>query len=220
VDEYLDEFQDLITEASYSDPKTIVVKFRWGLDTQIQNAIATMPSGRPSDMVPTDWYTAARTIDQNRATNESFQSSYQTLSVALTPSHPATFKTVWFQALERSANHQHTPNPGNPVPMDIDASWKTQPLPFSCYQCGKAGHKAPDSPTRFDIRELSIDDLQTYLEDRLAELNAKHLEPAAEVEEQDFSCRNKWTARPRCHTTIVFLFYLHVQLMKKQLNHP
>ena len=65
MDEYLDEFQDLITEASYSDPKTIVVKFHQGLDTQIQNAIATMPSGRPSDMVPMDWYTAARTIDQN-----------------------------------------------------------------------------------------------------------------------------------------------------------
>jgi len=65
VDEYLDEFQDLITEASYSDLKTIVVKFHRGLDTQIQNAIATMPSGRPSDMVLTDWYTAARTIDQN-----------------------------------------------------------------------------------------------------------------------------------------------------------
>jgi len=68
VDEYLDEFQDLITEAGYSNPKTIVVKFCWGLDTQIQNAIATMPSGCPSDMVPTDWYTAARTIDQNQAT--------------------------------------------------------------------------------------------------------------------------------------------------------
>ena len=72
MDEYLNEFQDLITEASHSNPKTIVVKFCQGLDTQIQNAIATMPSGRPSDMVPTDWYTVARTIDQNRATNEAF----------------------------------------------------------------------------------------------------------------------------------------------------
>ena len=44
---------------------------------------------------------------------------------------------------------------------------------------------------RFDIRELSIDDLQTYLEDRLAELDAKHPEPTAEVEEQDFSHRNE-----------------------------
>jgi len=75
--------------------------------------------------------------------------------------------------------------------MDIDASWTMQPLPLSCYQCGKAGHKAPNCPTRFDIRELSIDDLQTYLEDRLAELDAKHPEPAAEVEEQDFSHRNE-----------------------------
>jgi len=62
VDEYLDEFQDLITEAGYSNPKTIVVKLCRGLDTQIQNAIATMPSGRPSDMVPMDWYTTARTL--------------------------------------------------------------------------------------------------------------------------------------------------------------
>jgi len=61
VDEYLDEFQDLIMEASYSDLKTIVVKFRRGLDSQIQNAIATMPSGCPSDIVLTDWCTAART---------------------------------------------------------------------------------------------------------------------------------------------------------------
>jgi len=32
VDEYLDEFLDLITEAGYTDPKTIVVKFRRGLE--------------------------------------------------------------------------------------------------------------------------------------------------------------------------------------------
>ena len=138
----------------------------------------------------------------------------------LTLSRPATFNTVWFQAPEWSTNHQHAPTPGNPVLMDIDASQKMQPLPFSYYQCGKAGHKAPDCPTQFDIWELSIDDLQTYLEDRLAELDAKHPEPTAEVEEQDFSCCNEWTACPCCHTTIVFLFYLHVQLMKKQLNHP
>ena len=90
MDEYLDEFQDLIMEAGYFDPKTIAVKFCQGLDTQIQNAIATMPSGRPSDMVPTDWYTAARTIDQNWATNEAFRSSYRTPSVAPTLSRPAT----------------------------------------------------------------------------------------------------------------------------------
>ena len=150
-----------------------------------------MSSGCPSDMAPMDWYTAARTIDQNRATNEAVRSSYRTPSVSPTQTHLSTFNTIQFQALEWSVNHQHAPTPGNPVPMDIDASQKTQLLPFSCYRCGKAGHKAPDCPIRFDIRELSIDDLQTYLKDRLAELDAKHLEPAAEVEEQDFSCHNE-----------------------------
>jgi len=38
---------------------------------------------------------------------------------------------------------------------------------------------------------LSIDDLQSYLEDHLVELNAKQPEPTAEVEEQDFSHFNK-----------------------------
>jgi len=87
VDEYLDEFQDLITEAGYSDPKTIVVKFCRGLDTQIQNAIATMPSGHPSDMVPMDWYTAARTIDQNRMKPSSLPTKLQ-VSLRLRPIQP------------------------------------------------------------------------------------------------------------------------------------
>jgi len=32
VDDYLDQFKDLIEDSSYSDPKTIVVKFCQGLD--------------------------------------------------------------------------------------------------------------------------------------------------------------------------------------------
>jgi len=86
-------------------------------------------------------------LTQNRATNEAFRSSYQTPSVAPTPSCPATFNTIRFQVPEWSMNHQHAPTPRNPVLMDIDASWKIQPLPFSCHQCGKAGHKAFNCPT-------------------------------------------------------------------------
>ena len=32
VDDYLDQFKDLIEDSGYSNPKTIVVKFRRGLD--------------------------------------------------------------------------------------------------------------------------------------------------------------------------------------------
>ena len=45
VDDYLDEFLDLVVESGYTDPKVLVVKFRRGLDPQIQNAVATMANG-------------------------------------------------------------------------------------------------------------------------------------------------------------------------------
>ena len=40
-----------------------MVKFRRGLNPQIQNAVATMASGRPSDMDPMAWYKMAHTVD-------------------------------------------------------------------------------------------------------------------------------------------------------------
>ena len=65
VDNYLDEFLELVSESGYTDPRTIVVKFWKGLDPQIQNTIATMPYRRPLDTSPENWYKAAKTIDQN-----------------------------------------------------------------------------------------------------------------------------------------------------------
>ena len=76
VDDYLDEFVDLIAEAGYTDPKTTVVKFRKGLDPQIQNTIATMAYGRPSDTSPENLYEAARTVYQNQGANEAFKTAY------------------------------------------------------------------------------------------------------------------------------------------------
>jgi hypothetical protein len=42
VDDYLDDFRDLILESGYMSSKTIVVKFRQGLDPQVGDAVATM----------------------------------------------------------------------------------------------------------------------------------------------------------------------------------
>jgi len=52
VDDYLDRFRDLIYDSGYTDPKTIVVKFRRGLNRQISTALAGMAIGRPSDTDP------------------------------------------------------------------------------------------------------------------------------------------------------------------------
>ncbi len=61
VDNYLNDFQDLIVESGYTSPKTIVVKFRCGLDPKIGDAVATMAANRPNDLDPEGWYEAELT---------------------------------------------------------------------------------------------------------------------------------------------------------------
>ena len=65
VDEYLDEFRDLVSESGYTSPKTIVVKFCRGLNPDIADAIATMAAGRPNDLDLEGWYDSSTRIDQN-----------------------------------------------------------------------------------------------------------------------------------------------------------
>jgi len=59
VDDYLDGFQALVSNAGYTDPWTLVVKFRRGLRVGIQSQIATMPYGWPANTDPDAWYKAA-----------------------------------------------------------------------------------------------------------------------------------------------------------------
>jgi len=75
VDDYLDKFRDLISVSGYDSPKTVVIKFRRGLNTEIGDAIATMAAGRPDDLDPNGWFEAAVRIDEARATNTAFQAS-------------------------------------------------------------------------------------------------------------------------------------------------
>ena len=55
VDEYIDKFKDLIDLSGYTDGLAIVVKFRRGLDPEIQNYIANMMEGRPDDSDVEGW---------------------------------------------------------------------------------------------------------------------------------------------------------------------
>jgi hypothetical protein len=45
VDEYTDEFQDLIKLVRYTDGLAIVIKFHCRLSQEIQDQVATMPVG-------------------------------------------------------------------------------------------------------------------------------------------------------------------------------
>ena len=64
MDDYLDCFLTLVSNAGYTDPRTLVVKFRQGLKTNIQGQIATMPFRQPADTDLEAWYAVARRIDQ------------------------------------------------------------------------------------------------------------------------------------------------------------
>ena len=73
VDEYIDEFEELIEKAEYTDGLDIVMKFRRGLDPSIQTCIALMLEGHLKEDQPSDWYTAARVVALTHAANEAFQ---------------------------------------------------------------------------------------------------------------------------------------------------
>jgi len=63
VDDYLDSFLTLVSDVGYTDPRTLVVKFRQGLRLNIQSQIATMPFRRPTDTDLEAWYAAAQRIN-------------------------------------------------------------------------------------------------------------------------------------------------------------
>jgi len=59
VDEYVNEFHELVDCAEYTEGVNIVLKFQHGLSPIIQNYIACLTYGRSSDDIPKDWYNAA-----------------------------------------------------------------------------------------------------------------------------------------------------------------
>ena len=95
-----------------------------------------------------------------------------------------------------SVNAHFHLSPGNPVFIDIDAAWRKATLLITCYCCRKARHKAPDCELHFDIHTCIVDELQGFLEDKLAALDVVTEEDNVAVEEdkpkvQDFAICNE-----------------------------
>ena len=206
VDDYLDDFRDLISDSGYTDPKTIVVKFRRGLNPTIADAVATMAAGRPDDLDPEAWYEAAIRIDQNQAANAAFRSAHHAApqlkpltTVAATRSQPMTALPNR-QAFPSRFAHT-SPTPGNPVPMDIDATRRAGKLPPTCFRCGKVGHMVNSCPQPMDIRTMGRDEadfLMGHISARMDEMNLATPEvpeddepQLSEVSEEDFRSSSK-----------------------------
>jgi len=77
VDKYIDEFCELVDHAEYTEDANIVLKFWHGLNPVIQNYIACLTYGWPSDDVPKDWYDTVIFCDENHIANSAFQSTLQ-----------------------------------------------------------------------------------------------------------------------------------------------
>ena len=88
VDEYIDRFEELVEKAGYTDGRSVVMKFRRGLDPMIQSHIALMLDGRLKDDDASAWYEAARTVALTHAVNEAFQLPKATAM------NPPTFMSV------------------------------------------------------------------------------------------------------------------------------
>ena len=166
VDDYLDEFVELVGEAGYTDPKTTVVKFRKGLDPQIQNTIAMMAYGHLSNTSLENWYEAAKNVDQNCAENEAFKLAHQAPMTTPTHSVPTSLHPIQQSLFKIPPTSHIHPTPGNPVPMDIDIGQKQNPTLPTCYGCHQPGHRAPDCPQRFNIRLLTVEVLEMELMNR------------------------------------------------------
>src|SRR5579859_4443328 len=82
-----------------------------------------------------------------------------------------------------------TPKPSvsSPVPMDIDATNKNRELPDVCQRCGRPGHWMKDCPRRFDIRCMTSDERQEWIQQAMMEMDmAEVTEKKEETGEEDF----------------------------------
>jgi hypothetical protein len=77
VDEYIDEFCEMVNCTRDFRGTHIILKFHQGLNAVIQNHVACMTVGCPSDEAPKEWYDAALLCNENCIVNEAFGASLQ-----------------------------------------------------------------------------------------------------------------------------------------------
>jgi hypothetical protein len=182
VEAYIDEFKDLIDLSGYTDPTTIVLKFRQGLSPMTQDRIAESGTDRPSDTDFNGWFKATQRLDLNRLVNEAFHLASRcplTHSAPTPTTHAAPPRSLF------SFLHSHPPTAATPaamhtpsralppaIPMDVDRTWTLKPLAQTCYRCGQTGHISRDCDLRRDVRHMMLDEKDHFIQQIMANRDA------------------------------------------------
>jgi hypothetical protein len=182
VEAYIDEFKDLIDLSGYTDPIAIVLKFRRGLNQMTQDRIAESGMDRLGDMDFNGWFKAARRLDLNRLANEAFH-----LASRCPPIHSAPIPTTYAPppCTPFSFVHSHPPTTAIPaamhtpsralplgIPMDIDHIRTFKPLAQTCYRCGQTGHIRKECGLRHDVRYMTLDEEDSFIQRIMANRDA------------------------------------------------
>lgn len=201
VDDYIDYFEDLVAEAGYTEGRVIVMRFRRGLDSTLQDRIAEMGVDRPSDDNPQEWYDAARRFDANRVANRAFNATGRQAPAAptslprvpLPPQRSTTWATPVYAPPPgpppRFSQPAQAPTPRpvatEPIPMDVDAMRRKRAVPGACYRCGSTEHLVKDCPRPYDIRAMSVDEQTALLEQLLAAADVREAEMTHMLDEHE-----------------------------------
>src|ERR1700727_955709 len=185
VDEYIDEFTDLLEDAGLNDRLQVVLMFRKGLDPAIRTRIAEMVDGRPDDKVLQQWITAARRVEGNTLADRRFANAMnrshrpsanhpaKTAQATVSPSlprgmwrMPAVAQNAPVTAKTNAPVAAPTLHPG--VPMDIDAARRRGKELLLCRRCSKPGHFARECPHQFNVRYMTTGERDDWAMEMLA----------------------------------------------------
>jgi hypothetical protein len=168
IEEYIDEFEELINMSQYKDSLAIVLKFCHGLNATIQDKIAELGTNQPSNEKLEQWYVMAWLFDQNHIANEAFQTVQNKLHA---PSMAVNnLRSVFPQMLVSqfsaltSSILQNRPVTNTRVESTPQRLGNT---PQACYCCGSFDHLSPQCKIKFDVWAMTSDEREDILEQLL-----------------------------------------------------